>query len=255
MALFVQPENQNIIWEMVNKIPLCNTVFPLSSKSSQHEKEDWFKEIIQECYYNIPQTISKNDLYKINREVLSKMMKSLVELSSNNNHVGIYSTLDSSQKNQTEITNIVSQYNSMFQLQKPKPIDFSEKINDDVITNMDELIENQRKIRELEVQHFSPSVPPTKCNVINILEDIPNDVIEVIEERHVRFDLSEDIFHSSKDKQYLSEEIKELSKKIENIDNNVNSIYTILQKIILDNSSLKTSENVEQIKQFINFNE
>jgi hypothetical protein len=37
-----------------------------------------------------------------------------------------------------------AQYTSFYDIPKPKPIDFSEKLNDDIITNMDELIEQQK---------------------------------------------------------------------------------------------------------------
>jgi hypothetical protein len=39
-------------------------------------------------------------------------------------------------------------------------IDFSEKIDDEVITNMEELIENHKKMREQELQQFLPLVSP-----------------------------------------------------------------------------------------------
>lgn len=281
MALFIQPENQNILWEMVNKLPLCNTVFPISGNGSQF-KEQWFREIIQECYYSIPQNITRNDLYKINRDVLSRMMKSLVSLSSKNTANIIEhgnNRLDNRGNNRVELnkqTDFVSQYNSMFEIQKPKPIDFSEKIDDDVITNMSELIENQRKMRELEIQEFSSVIKPVdslqnnKIN-INILEDVPiqsqiilADKIQSIDKKHVRFDLLE-----NDSNEVSTKDFKELSRKIENLDDKITSIFNILQNIILDKSNVldnkqlihpnlndnDNSDNIEKIKQMIIDNE
>ena len=283
MALFIQPENQNILWEMVNKIPLCNTVFPVSGNGSQiKEKEQWFREIIQECYYNIPQNITRNDLYKINRDVLSRMMKSLVTLSSiktANIIEGVDKRGDNRGNNRVELnkqkTDFVSQYNSMFEIQKPKPIDFSEKLDDDVITNMSELIENQRKMRELEIQEFSSVIKPVdslqnnKIN-INILEDVPIDTIQSqlisvdkphsVDKKHVRFDLLDNDY-----KEIYTKDFKELFRKIENLDNKITSIFNILENIILDKSNVldnkqsnhdnlndnNNSENIEKIKQMI----
>ena len=158
MALFIQPENQNILWEMVNKLPLCNTVFPQSS-GSQIEKQNWFKRIIEDFYKRLPPNISRNDLYQINREVLSAMMKSLGELSTAKQNTidrGIFSRLDNNtiETKKTDFEIRQSQYNSMFEAQKPTQIDFSEKLDDDVITNMEELIEKQRKLRELDFQQY-----------------------------------------------------------------------------------------------------
>jgi hypothetical protein len=246
MALFIQPENQNILWEMVNKLPLCNTVFPISGNGSQ-VKEQWFREIIQECYYSIPQNITRNDLYKINRDVLSRMMKNLVSLSSKNT-ANIIEHGNNRGNNRVELnkqTDFVSQYNSMFEIQKPKPIDFSEKIDDDVITNMSELIENQRKMRELEIQEFSSVIKPVdslqnnKIN-INILEDVPiqsqiilADKIQSVDKKHVRFDLLE-----NDSNEVSTKDFKELSRKIENLDDKITSIFNILQNIILDKSNV-----------------
>ena len=288
MALFIQAENQNILWEMVNKLPLCNTVFPISGNGSQiKEKEQWFREIIQECYYNIPQNITRNDLYKINRDVLSRMMNNLVSLSSKNTAniiEGGNNRLDNRLDKRGEInstkqqTDFVSQYNSMFEIQKPKPIDFSEKLDDDVITNMSELIEKQRKIRELEIQEFSTVIKPVdslennKIN-INILEDVPiqsqliiSDKIISAEKKHVRFDLLENDY-----KEIFKKDLNELSRKIENLDDKITSIFNILQNIILDKSNVldnkqsnhsylsnnnnNNSDNIEKIKQMIIANE
>lgn len=281
MALFVQPENQNMLWEMVNKLPLCNAVFPMSGNGSQiketeKEKEQWFREIIQECYYNMPQNITRNDLYKINRDVLSRMMKSLASLSSIKTANVIKGGNNRGEMNSNKQTDFVSQYNSMFEIQKPKPIDFSEKLDDDVITNMSELIENQRKMRELEIQQFSSVMKPidssqnNKIN-INILEDVQiqsqlilADKITSAEKKHVRFDLlendSEELF-----KKYFNE----LSRKIENMDDKITSIFNILQNMMSDKSNVldhKQSihpnlnnndnfENIEKIKQMIVANE
>jgi hypothetical protein len=248
MALFIQPDNQNILWEMVNRIPLCNTVFPISGNGSQ-VKEQWFREIIQECYYSIPQNITRNELYKINRDVLSRMMKSLVSLSSINTANIIEGGGNNRLVNRGELnkqqTDFVSQYNSMFEIKKPKPIDFSEKIDDDVITNMSELIENQRKMRELEIQEFSSVIKPidslqnNKIN-INILEDVPIqsqiisvDKIQSVDKKHVRFDLLE-----NESKEVSTKDFKELSRKIENLDDKITSIFNILQNIILDKSNV-----------------
>jgi hypothetical protein len=269
MALFIQPENQNILWEMVNKLPLCNTVFPISGNGL---KEQWFREIIQECYYNIPQNITRNDLYKINRDVLSRMMNNLVSLSSKNTA----NIIDNRGEINKQQTDFVSQYNSMFEIQKPKPIDFSEKLDDDVITNMSELIEKQRKMRELEIQQFSSviksidSLENNKIN-INILEDVPiqsqliiADKIQSAEKKHVRFDLLENDY-----KEIFKKDFNELSRKIENLDDKITSIFNILQNIILDKSNVlnnkksnhhnlnnnDNSENIEKIKQMIIANE
>jgi hypothetical protein len=226
MSLFIQPENQKILWEMIHKIPLCNTVFPPSvDPTFQNEKNNWFKQIIAHFYNKIPSNISRNDLYQINRDVLAAMMKSLGELSlSRQNNLsdrGIFSRLDTPvETKKTEYEIRQSQYKSMFEVQKPTPIDFSEKLDDDVITNMNELIENQRKMRELDLQPFE--LQNTIQNIkVNILEDVPKESIQpqVIKgSKHVQFDLPNK----------NGDDLLELKHKIENMEEKINQIFNML---------------------------
>jgi hypothetical protein len=239
MAVFIQPENQNILWEMVNKIPLCNSVFP-SGSGSQNEKQNWFKGMIENFYKRIPPNISRNDLYKINREVLGAMMKSLGELSISTTKQdtidrGIFSRLDMNNSIETKKTDFEirqSQYNSMFETQKPKAIDFSEKLDDDVITNMNELIENQRKMRELDLQQFAPKPNDAIQNIkVNILEDVPKEVIQpdvIKNSKHVHFDLSQE----QQQDMIKSNEILELKQKIENMDDKINQMFEMLRSLV-----------------------
>lgn len=229
MALFIHPENQNILWEMLNRIPLCNSVFPEGQKN---EKNNWFKSTIQEYYNRLPQNITRNDLYQINREVLSTMIKKLGQLSiqSSQNSIdrGVFSRLDKPvETKKSTYEERQSQYNSMFENKKPDPIDFSEKFDDDVITNMNELIENQRKMRELELQQFAPKpIESLQNSKVNILEDVPKEVIQsqvLLQEKHVRFDLSED-----KKQITQSYDFKDLEKKIENMDKRITQIFELL---------------------------
>jgi hypothetical protein len=154
-----------------------------------------------------------------------------------------------------------TQYSNMFEIQKPKAIDFSEKLDDDVITNMNELIENQRKMRELDLQQFSPKPNEAVQNIkVNILEDVPKEVIQsqvLKTSKQVHFDLPEeqDIIKTN--------EILELKQKIENMDSKINEMFEMLRNFITsqpivngvlesDNKNEYVSENVETIKQMIN---
>ena len=275
MSLFIQVENQNILWEMVNKIPLCNTVFPPSNPSSQNNKSSWFRSIIEEYYNKIPPNISRNDLYQINRDVLSNMMKNLLALSNNNapqNMIdrGMFSRLESPiETKKTDFEIRQSQYKAMFEVQKPGPIDFSEKLDDDVITNMNELIENQRKMRELELQQFAPKQIDTLQNIkVNILEDIPKESIplqKLPEQKHVRFDLSEEDFinQSGSESIEIKQQMENMNKKIENMDEKINKIFEMLTTItnpVLSNNTIEVLENekkdnVDNIKHIMDSNE
>jgi len=286
MSLFVHPENQNILWEMVNKLTLCNAVF---QQGSNAKKEEWFKSIIQEFYMKTPTNISRNELYQLNRTALAEMIISLRELSIKKERDilsvrsgfsdraglsdrGTFTRLEASlepQKTEYEIRQ--NQYRAMFENKKPDPIDFSEKLDDDVITNMNELIENQRKMRELEIQQYAPKEQVKeqiqKKTGIIILEDIPKEAIQSSQEKHVRFESAneyirdldvdnsrnevantENVNHMKNkyatieytDK--IQEGITELHEKIENMDGKINKMFQLLSSIIEGKSLIVHNE-------------
>ena len=71
---FISQENQTILWDMVNRSPLCNIAFP---ENQQNEKVVWFQNFVQE--YNTS-LLSVDDLYQVNREALARMLKSLIDI-------------------------------------------------------------------------------------------------------------------------------------------------------------------------------
>jgi len=172
MSIYISQENQTLLWEMIHKMPILNKVF-----SSQQEKENWFKLIIQTFYTNLNPTISREDLKQVNRDTLAAVMDDLRKRSekmdantmistsytpsfSENNSINIMNTNKENpmknEKNPNNFENLKTQYNSLFEQQKPKEIDFKEKMEDDIITNMDELIEQHKRIREEELKKYTP---------------------------------------------------------------------------------------------------
>ena len=267
MTLLISVENQNILWEMINKVSLCNTVFP---PGSQNEKNNWFKKIIGEYYNKVPANITRNDLYKINRDILSYMVKQLGELDRQNKQInidrGTFSRTQNPIKPSVDVSEYEkrqSQYNTMFEVQKPQMIDFSEKIDDEVITNMDELIENHKKMREQELQGILPldtniqqPIQPIK---VNIMDDIPKETIHTVlledKEKHVRFDLSENTEYEK-----LNKKIDDIIVKITKIESKIDSLHAKIDELYNKNDNNKNNKNndisfagnnVEIIKQML----
>lgn len=275
MALFIASENQNILWEMINKVPLCNVVFP---SGSQNNKNNWFKNIIQEYYNRSPPNITRNDLYKINRDVLSYMVKQLGELERSSFTPSINKSIDTrdvpTKTNMSEFEIRQSQYKNMFEVQKPQTIDFSEKIDDDVITNMNELIENHKKMREQDLQELLPIQrveieeqnkfkKDDKQNIrVNITNDIPKEAIQSItiesdmkkDDKHVRFEVPE-----KRDYEMLENKLDILVDKFENMESKIGGLYNILDNIYkmlnVDKEKEKVddnlSDNVDAIKRLM----
>jgi len=202
MSLFISNENQNLLFEMIHKTPEIR-VF-----STTDEKNNWFRGIIAKFYGELPPTITRDVLMNVNRKVLSYMVSSLKSyvppgMEVTNNISRPVNVLKKEQPIEPK------EYTSFFDIPKPQTIDFSEKLDDEVITNMGELIEQQKKMRERELQEYappppvvSPSTPPNmpiqKPSLkINILEDLPKSIIPF--EKHVQFEDKNDLYYKKID--------------------------------------------------------
>jgi len=245
MSLFISKENQNLLYEMINKTPEINKVF-----SSVDEKNRWFRRSIESQYEQLPQVITREVLLMTNRKVLSSMVEQLRVAYANKmvNNPPINSL---KRDNAPNIEQIQSQYNSMFDPPKPKKIDFSEKLDDDVITNMEELIENQKKMRERELQEYSPPppTPPTLSTKINILEDISKDVLKPITERRVQFDISEKITESQNPPISFTEEI---TKRMDRLEDKMDQLISLFRTSQTPQINNQPEHNITILKQLIN---
>jgi hypothetical protein len=172
MSLFISNENQQILYEMIHKDTAIHRVFG----SQTDNKNIWFRSVIEMFYKQISQNITREELKTTNRRVLAYMIQSLKE-----KIVEAPVPVPASAPN----------YNTMFDVPKPKAVDFSEKIEDTVITNMEELIETHKKMREKELQEYIP-VPDSR---LTILQDVSENNIRatVVSEKKVQFNTSPDM--------------------------------------------------------------
>lgn len=189
MALYIAPDNQRILWEMIQGVPAFLYAFPLNTPMEM--KTNWFKEHIQAIYNRIPSNITREQLKQYNRDTLSEMIQSLQQskqsipvdksvfdmaMTTTTIDRSAYSRLQNENKKNTNIEQVETQYRSLFEIPKPQPPDFSEKIEDEVITNMSELIDQHRKIREQELQAFGP--PPIVAESKTSLDIEPKEPIQ-----------------------------------------------------------------------------
>ena len=251
MTLFISNENQNLLYEMIHKTNDIHIVFPPGSQV--HEKNTWFRTFIENVYQQLPQNINREELKLINRQVLATMLNSLREIIKQKSVViettpqvnptdpPKYNTLK--REHAPEYESKEAQYRSLFDVPKPQVIDFSEKIEDDVITNMDELIEQQKKMRERELQEYAPTLPfQNNENIkVNILEDVPKDAIQptVLQEKHVSFSIPSD-----KTKDY-----DELKMKMEEMDKKLNDILKMMNRWM--NPEQLVENNIQKIKEIM----
>lgn len=122
MASYVSVENQTLLWNTIQKVQLLHEQIP------PYQQQDWFKQILGMFYQKIQNT--SYDLRQLNKETIGYMISAL--------------------KPQPETI----ETKPSPKLGEPK---FGEPISDTAIENMEELLQQQMKQRELDVVPFQPS--------------------------------------------------------------------------------------------------
>jgi hypothetical protein len=192
MCLYVHPENQELLWNIVNQNQFLTAML---SNQTAVQKEKWFRSIIEHFYnMNKHRTLDKTQLNQLNKDTLSYMIQVVRAAPPTDNHF-IYernnNTISSFVDSSKEPANIPTpplvpdtradlfnrqfldrqrEYETMLEKKAPAEVNFSEKIEDGVISNMDELIKKQLQEREAEFKLYAP--PPvinqnTTGNVVN----------------------------------------------------------------------------------------
>jgi hypothetical protein len=183
---YIHPENQKLLWNTIQKTPIFNN---LGSRQTQ-----WFKSVIQHFYEEYPNAKvikTQQELQSINRATISFMVNSLKEMfqpkqtatpssETSYGNTGLPSTTGSNERMtyyNDQFNNLQKEYESMNAKPLPPTNNIvDEKISDEAITNMDELIRQQIEQRELEMKMYGqgPIVQPPKR--VNINGEIPIDL-------------------------------------------------------------------------------
>ena len=174
MYLYIHPENQELLWKIINKHPLIEKM----GQGSLHEKQNWFKHIIQLFYDKTGGEIL--DLQKLkqnNQDTILYMVENLKNSGSNNqmstSNIGTLAngSLNYMERNVAEQTSLrpppktnvtefgerQKEYNNMLAKPLPPEPNFSEKISDEAISKMYEIIAQHKKQREDELKQYAPS--------------------------------------------------------------------------------------------------
>ena len=179
---YVHPENQKLLWNTIQKTPIFNN---LGSRQTQ-----WFKSVIQHFYEEYPNAKlikTQQELQDINRATLSFMVNSLKQqfvqpkqMQSpihEPNNTSLPSTSGSNERMSyynDQFNNRQKEYESMNTKPLPPSNDIvSEKISDEAITNMDELIRQQIEQREIESKMYGQGPIVQQPKKLNINDEIP----------------------------------------------------------------------------------
>ena len=186
MSLYIHEENQQLLWNIINKNPQIQQYF---LSYPPNIKENWFKQIIISFYeQNRNILVSQEQLLDINKNTILYMINDVkrniqykeeqqnqrinkdqriqqeyIQIQQNQNqntdYLKSYSITENKQDKFTEQFNqYQNNYNSMFDKKAPESVDFREKIIEPQISNMEELMQKHLRERDEELKRYAP--PP-----------------------------------------------------------------------------------------------
>jgi len=159
MSNYISNENQRLLWNAAHKIPAFATLDP-------PKKDFEFKKVVEHIYRKYANVnrpfLSIQELQQVNRETLSVFLPKSPSPSVVPYEM-VESRQDKSMRAFQERQNVYENMNRKPDLPSPEEI-FREKVGEeDKIQNMDELISNYQKQREMDFNVIAPPVLlPTK---------------------------------------------------------------------------------------------
>jgi hypothetical protein len=247
MSLYLKSENQELLWRTIHKTPLIDNYFRAYAPGS---RERWFQDVVKSFSIRNPTIANQEALARVNRDTIAYMVSELkaeapsqppqqhpTPPQSNPQTIPIgneyrepTTIYSRSNANKDEFadkfTSRQKEYESMLQKPAVPDIKFSEKLEDGVIQNMDELIQQQIKQRELDIANYSPLPPvgvaPPSMGIapshtgllgsrkISIGEDIQNiESISLPPQKKVTFESTENNLYDT-----LLSQIRELTAEL-----------------------------------------
>ena len=277
MSAFVHPENQKIIWNIVNSNQYVNAYFNANKNVS---KETWFRGIIEKFYsQHQDKNLSMPELNQLNKDALSFMIQSIHNTAPvfQNNPTTNQNSYDMNPIQKTEIltpplventreqqsisafNDRQQEYQNMMKKTVPQEIDFKEGDKDEAIQNMDDLIKQHMKEREEQLQMVPPVVQMPNNNVETIqatptaskemnnseIENIKNDIQTIMTMLKENNEL---LLKLTTQKMQVTEVKTSIEVKPETVDSSSNTDENITSTIIEegeDDGIIDVSMNIE----------
>lgn len=156
MSNYISNENQRLLWKMAHQIPLFSQLDP-------PKKEFEFKQVVEYFYRKVANRpiLTTFELQQLNRETLSVFLPKppLVNSSSSSSAVPygmVESRQDKSMRAFQERQDVYENMNKKPDLPNPDEIFGEKKLEEEKIKNMDDLIYNYQKQREIDFNAISP---------------------------------------------------------------------------------------------------
>jgi hypothetical protein len=197
MALYIHEGNQRILWYTIKNLPM------FARNIADEEKTLWFKKIIGHMYEkNKHRKLTNIQLQELNKDTISYMIRELQKIQHNRSQIESYSNRSFATNLQSSGLNSFSKPNPFIEpsashrmesksesyskqflerqkeyedmnrkIEPPRPV-FQEQVEDGAIENMEELVKQHLKQRELDIENIKQvnyDVPQKKS--ITIIDD------------------------------------------------------------------------------------
>lgn len=253
MALYVNPENQKLLWNIINKHPKITEYFLYKPPEN---KSYWFQSCIGYIYENIKyENLTFEMLQHYNKETLKYMLSTIIKESTINNDLR-----NEVQYSRTNIEQTMSQhmpksellnnnfairqkeYEDMVEKKVPDTIDFRDKIDDEPISNMDDVLRTHLQMRENELKQYAPLplVPESKNNIIITDKNVINER-SIGETNDQDSNSKKSVSWEDNEIENLKKQIRDLFKKIDKMQEEIDVLkYT---KDIINNEYKNINNN------------
>jgi len=230
MALYVNPENQKLLWNIINKHPKINEYFSNKPIANKHR---WFQTCIEYIYENIKyEKLTIQTLQAYNKDTLKYMLNLISEPNKQYKTEYPQSVLetqftrtidDQASQQYLSKSDILNQtfnmrqkeYEDMVEKKTPESIDFRDKIDDEPMSNMEEVLRTHLQMRENELKQYAPlPLVPENKNKAVIFSDNSN-----VEEKRIKSVSWED-----NDIELLKKQIRELIEKTEKMQEEIDGL-------------------------------
>lgn len=149
MSSYITASNQEMLWRTIQK----NSLF--SQTLTQEQQPIWFRDIIGNIYSeNVNKRLGNNELLELNKSTLRFMIHNLKGRVTREPALNepINDRLEpQSASYQSNYDTLQNNYNDMHKRIIPQEPDFKERMDDDKIQNMDELLQQQLRERKLDI--------------------------------------------------------------------------------------------------------
>lgn len=237
MNLYITTDNQKLLWDLIcNKSTITNYFQYLPPNN----KFIWFKQIIQKHYNENSNINNYTQLKDLNKKTILYMLNDIPSqnqmntIQTNNIITPEIEVNKKSDDYQDQYNNRINDYQNMLKKDVPTEIDFTNKQDDDVITNMDELLRIQQESRKLDIQHAI--IPNKKLNIDRNSNNIDIEIeslVKIENKKQISWGENKIYFDNNESAEQLvmyHEDFMSIRNQFHYINNEINNIKKLLHE-------------------------